>query len=86
MEDVELGKDLPERADAIVSEWMGFCLLYESMLDSVIDARDRLLKPDGLMFPERARLFIAGLDDKNYKENEDELWLNNIYDVKMESV
>lgn len=71
VEDVELGKDLPEKVDAIVSEWMGFCLLYESMLDSVIDARDRLLKPDGLMFPERARIYIAGLDDTTYKFKED---------------
>ena len=42
---------------------MGYCLLYESMLDSVINIRDRLLKPDGLMFPERARIYIAGVDE-----------------------
>ena len=29
----------------IVSEWMGYALLYESMLDSVLIARDRFLKP-----------------------------------------
>ena len=27
--------------DVIVSEWMGFYLLHESMLDSVLNARDR---------------------------------------------
>lgn len=37
MEDV----NLPEKVDVIVSEWMGYCLLYESMLSSVITARDR---------------------------------------------
>ena len=37
MEDVTL----PEKVDVIVSEWMGYCLLYESMLSSVIMARDR---------------------------------------------
>jgi hypothetical protein len=41
-------------ADIIISEWMGYCLLYEGMLDSVIHARDRLLKADGFLFPERA--------------------------------
>ena len=30
--------------DVIVSEWMGFYLLHESMLDSVLSARDRFLK------------------------------------------
>ena len=27
------------RVDVLVSEWMGYCLLYESMLDSVLYAR-----------------------------------------------
>lgn len=31
--------------DIIVSEWMGYLLIYESMLRSVIVARDRFLKP-----------------------------------------
>jgi len=30
--------------DVIISEWMGFYLLHESMLDSVLVARDRFLK------------------------------------------
>ena len=34
--------------DIIISEWMGYCLLYEAMLDSIIWARDRYLAPDGL--------------------------------------
>jgi len=35
--------------DVIISEWMGYFLLRESMFDSVIWARDRWLKPDGVM-------------------------------------
>ncbi|KAG5862439.1 hypothetical protein JTB14_022004 [Gonioctena quinquepunctata] len=38
---------------------MGFYLLHEAMLDSVIVARDKFLKPDGLMFPESATLYSA---------------------------
>ncbi|EIN12179.1 S-adenosyl-L-methionine-dependent methyltransferase [Punctularia strigosozonata HHB-11173 SS5] len=34
-----------EHVDVIISEWMGYALLYESMLDSVLVARDRFLKP-----------------------------------------
>ncbi|TDH65520.1 hypothetical protein CCR75_007621 [Bremia lactucae] len=55
MEDVEL----PEKVDVIVSEWMGYFLLRESMFDSVIVARDRWLKADGSMFPSHASIFIA---------------------------
>lgn len=48
-----------EKVDIIVSEWMGFYLLHEGMLDSVIVARDRFLKPNGLMFPETASILVA---------------------------
>lgn len=51
--------DLPEKVDIIISEWMGFYLLHEGMLDSVIFARDKFLKPGGLMFPESAALYCA---------------------------
>lgn len=54
--------------DIIVSEWMGYFLLYESMLDTVILARDKYLKPGGLMFPDEATLYIAAIEDSDYKE------------------
>ena len=47
-------RDIKEKVDIIISEWMGFCLLYEGMLDSVIWARDNFLKEGGKMFPEQA--------------------------------
>ena len=40
MEEVELPVD---GVDIIVSEWMGYFLLYESMLDTVLMARDKYL-------------------------------------------
>ncbi|XP_068150656.1 protein arginine N-methyltransferase 6 [Drosophila tropicalis] len=48
-----------EKVDIIVSEWMGFYLLHEGMLDSVLFARDKFLKPDGLMFPTECTIFVA---------------------------
>ena len=32
-----------QHVDIIISEWMGYFLLYESMLDSVLFARDKYL-------------------------------------------
>ncbi|XP_048228194.1 protein arginine N-methyltransferase PRMT10 [Ricinus communis] len=52
---------LPEKVDVIISEWMGYFLLRESMFDSVICARDRWLKPTGTMYPSHARMWIAPL-------------------------
>ena len=39
-----------EKVDIIISEWMGYFLLYEAMLDTVLCARDKWLAPDGLVF------------------------------------
>jgi protein arginine N-methyltransferase 1 len=50
---------LPEKVDIIVSEWMGYLLLRESMLDSVLVARDKFLKPGGALYPSHARLLLA---------------------------
>lgn len=38
-----------EKVDIIISEWMGYFLLYESMLDTVLYARDRWLTKDGIV-------------------------------------
>lgn len=48
-----------DHVDIIISEWMGFYLLHEGMLDSVIWARDRFLAPNGLMFPSSASINVA---------------------------
>lgn len=40
VEEVELPVD---QVDIIISEWMGYCLFYESMLDTVIYARNKWL-------------------------------------------
>uniref|UniRef100_A0A668AM24 Protein arginine N-methyltransferase 6 n=1 Tax=Myripristis murdjan TaxID=586833 RepID=A0A668AM24_9TELE len=55
--------DLPETVDVIVSEWMGYALLHESMLNSVLYARDKWLKPGGLILPSEAELYIAPVSD-----------------------
>ncbi|KAL0717053.1 hypothetical protein Bca4012_066375 [Brassica carinata] len=59
----ELDKSIqiqPQSVDVLVSEWMRYCLLYESMLSSVLYARDRWLKPGGAILPDTATMFVAG--------------------------
>lgn len=65
MEEVELPF---EHVDIIISEWMGYFLLYESMLDTVLFARDKYLTKGGLIFPDRATIFFGGIEDGDYKE------------------
>ena len=56
------------KVDIIISEWMGYFLLYESMLDTVLYARDKYLAPGGLIFPDKATIFMAGIEDGDYKD------------------
>jgi protein arginine N-methyltransferase 1 len=51
--------------DIIISEWMGYFLLRESMLDSLVRARDKFLKPKtGLMLPSHTTMFLAPINDE----------------------
>lgn len=69
-----------KQIDIIVSEWMGFYLLHEGMLDSVIYARDRFLKAGGHMFPQSATISLAPCKIPSLFDT----W-NTVDGVKMES-
>jgi type I protein arginine methyltransferase len=68
--------------DIIVSEWMGYCLLYESMLDSVLAARDKYLAPRGLMVPSHAIIKIAPLGDSDLRVSHIDFW-RDVYGFDM---
>lgn len=71
--------------DIIISEWMGYCLFYESMLDTVLFARDKWLAPDGLMFPDKATLFVCAIEDRQYKDEKINWW-DDVYGFDMSSI
>lgn len=73
LEDVEL--PFP-KVDIIISEWMGYFLLYESMLDTVLYARDRYLVEGGLIFPDKCSIHMAGIEDSDYKDQKLNYWQN----------
>ncbi|KAK9430492.1 S-adenosyl-L-methionine-dependent methyltransferase [Lipomyces doorenjongii] len=73
------------KVDIIVSEWMGYALLYEAMLDSVLVARDKYLAPGGLMVPSEVRLLVAGLRDTEFINDKVNFW-NDIYGFKMSAM
>lgn len=68
-EDVELPIQ-HNTADVLVSEWMGFYLLHEAMLSSVIGVRDKWLRRDGLMLPSTATVYMCPVNiDEYVREN-----------------
>ncbi|XP_055587107.1 protein arginine N-methyltransferase 1 [Uranotaenia lowii] len=84
VEEIELPDGI-QSVDIIISEWMGYCLFYESMLDTVIYARDKWLKPNGMMFPDRCTLFVSAIEDRQYKDEKINWW-DNVYGFNMSSI
>lgn len=61
--------ELDERVDVLISEPLGIALVNERMIESYLIARDRLLKPGGKMFPDKATMYAAPFsDDSLYQE------------------
>ncbi|XP_058193956.1 probable protein arginine N-methyltransferase 6 [Rhododendron vialii] len=81
IEDVQID----EEVDVIISEWMGYMLLYESMLGSIITARDRWLKPGGLILPSDATLYIAPISQPDRYSESIEFW-RNVYGIDMSAM
>jgi len=77
--------DLPEKVDIIVSEWMGYFLFYESMLSTVLICRDRFLKDDGVILPDKASLHFAFIEDDDYKKQKIDWW-DNVYGFDMSCI
>jgi protein arginine N-methyltransferase 3 len=69
-----------EKVDIIISEWMGYGLLFEGMLDSVLRARDMYLRPEGIMVPSHCNIRLAPISDAEWvAENTGERFWNDVY-------
>ncbi|KAJ4867380.1 Protein arginine N-methyltransferase 1.1 [Raphanus sativus] len=73
------------KVDVIISEWMGYFLLFENMLDSVLYARNKWLVDGGLVLPDKASLFLTAIEDSEYKEDKIEFW-NSVYGFDMSCI
>ncbi|XP_017855858.1 PREDICTED: protein arginine N-methyltransferase 1 [Drosophila arizonae] len=74
--------ELPEaKYDVIISEWMGYFLLYEAMLDTIIYARENHLSPNGKILPNRCTLHLVGINEMLHEQHV-EFW-SDVYGVDM---
>lgn len=79
IEDISLPVD---KVDIIISEWMGYALTFESMIDSVLVARDRFLAPSGIMAPSETRLVLTATTNTELLEEPIDFW-SDVYGFKM---
>ena len=56
--DLEIGIDLPQRADILMSELFDDTLFGDGIVTYIDDARERLLTPDAIIVPQRSELRI----------------------------
>ena len=82
IEEVKLPVD---QVDIIVSEWMGYALLYEAMLPSVLYARDKYLAPDGLLVPSHSSIFLGPVSDSEYITDSITFW-RDVYGFDMKAM
>ncbi|KAH7280658.1 hypothetical protein KP509_36G007700 [Ceratopteris richardii] len=77
--------ELPSKVDVIISEWMGYFLLFENMVNSVLFARDKWLVPGGAVLPDRTSLYLTAIEDADYKLDKIDFW-KNVYGFDMSCV
>ena len=63
-----------QKASVVISEWMGFYLVHEAMLDSVLWARDFLCEPNPLIMPSNCRIWAAIVSNEKFRHEELEIW------------
>lgn len=61
---------------------MGYCLLFESMLDSVLWARDNYLVEGGLVLPDHCDMRLVAIADQQLHQNNVKYW-EDVYGFKM---
>jgi len=78
--------ELPvEKVDVILSDWTGHALFFNNLISSVLYARDKWLKPGGVIFPDMAQLHIAGIENRPCKKWRIEYW-NSVFDFNMSAL
>jgi protein arginine N-methyltransferase 1 len=67
--------ELPEPCDVLVTDPRGILPLFEKAIPTIIDARRRLLKPGGVLIPQRDTIWAALVEAPDiYQEHYDNAW------------
>jgi type I protein arginine methyltransferase len=76
---------LPELADVIVSDLRGILPLLGHHLPSLVDARGRMLAPDGILIPQRDTLWVAVAAAPDLYSAIVDVWEQNSYNLDMKA-
>lgn len=76
---------LPEQADVIISDLRGILPWFQQHLPSIADARHRLLKPEGVLIPQRDVLWAALVEAPEIYSDIVGPWGENRYGLDLSS-
>ena len=74
---------LPEQATIIISDLRGVLPWFQRHIPSIIDARERLLVPGGVLIPRRDRMYAALVAAPEQYEEIVGPWRNRLFDVDL---
>jgi len=75
----------PEQADVIVSDLRGVLPLFQHHIPSIVDARQRLLAPGGVLIPQRDTLWVAVVEAPELYSRHVAPWGDSTYGLNMEA-
>lgn len=85
IENLSTAITLPEPAEIIVSDLRGVLPWFQHHIPSIIDARQRLLKPGGVLIPRRDIVWAAVVEASDSYEEIVGPWQNNKFELDLSS-
>jgi type I protein arginine methyltransferase len=83
IEGISTKLDLPEKANVIVSDLRSVLPLYAQHIPSIIDARERLLAPNGKLIPAEDTLYAAPVESAQEHSRINRPWQDNDYGLDL---
>jgi type I protein arginine methyltransferase len=85
IQDISTSVTLPRPADLIISDLRGVLPIFGSHLGTIIDARQRLLAPDGVLIPQKDILHVAIVEDSKTYQGFSSPWQDQPYQLNMQA-
>ncbi|MBU0634319.1 MAG: 50S ribosomal protein L11 methyltransferase [Candidatus Omnitrophica bacterium] len=77
---------LPEKADVVICEIIGFLLLEENIIKYLHDARARFLKRTGILMPSHGEIIIAPIEAPKFYRQRVDFWRGKKYGIDFSEI
>ena len=84
IQDISTKVSFIEKADVIISDLRGLLPLFEKHIPALLDARRRILKPDGILIPKRDTLNVCIAEAPELYKDYSDPWDANPYHLNLD--